>query len=173
MSESAPADPVRVQVEETLHRVFDGVTAIPCAALRRMKRAANRSVDRVGGTLATPVGLIRSVFELALSGVLGGGTTSPSSALRPESVRPTPTSTPTAAAVGPADAAPTVMLDGDPDDASTELPLHGYESLAASQVVARLSRLVPDELELIRAFELGHRGRRTILGKIDQLLAGA
>ncbi len=171
MSESAPADPVRVQVEETLHRVFDGVTAIPCAALRRMKRAADRSVDRVGVTLATPVGLIRSVFELALSGVLGGGTTSPSSTLRPESDRPTPTTT--AAAAGQADAAPTVMLDGDPDDASTELPLHGYESLAASQVVARLSRLAPDELELIRAFEIGHRGRRTILGKIDQLLAGA
>ena len=42
---------------------------------------------------------------------------------------------------------------------------------AASQVVARLPTLQPDELEAVRIFEAGHRGRRTILGKIDQLLA--
>ncbi len=168
MSESAPADPVRIQVEATLHRLFDGVTAIPCGALRGVKRAADRSVDRVSTTLVTPVGLVRSVFELALNGVLGGGTKPSSPAPGPERER----TTPVAPAGGPADAAPVAVLDGDPDDQSTELPLHGYESLAASQVVARLSRLEPDELELIRAFELAHRGRRTILGKIDQLLAG-
>lgn len=167
MSVSAPADPVRIQVEETLHRLFDGVTAVPCGALRRVKQAADRSVDRASATLVTPVGLVRSVFELALNGVLGGGTKRSSPAPRPEPERTTPM-----APGGPGDAAPVAVPDGDPDDQSTELPLHGYESLAASQVVARLSRLEPDELELIRAFELAHRGRRTILGKIDQLLAG-
>ena len=54
---------------------------------------------------------------------------------------------------------------------TTTCPIDDYESLAASQVVDRLPTLRPDELEAVRTFEAGHRGRRTILGKIDQLLA--
>jgi len=156
MNASAPADPVRLEVEEALHRVVDGLTAIPCAAVRRVTQA-----------VAKPVGLVRSMVELTLHGVLGGGAAAPaSSTVKPaESPQPAPVDE-------SSDTATAVVVDGDPDDASTELPLHGYESLAASQVVARLSRLEPDELELIKAFELAHRGRRTILGKIDQLLAG-
>ncbi len=48
-----------------------------------------------------------------------------------------------------------------------------YESLAASHVVARLRALSPSELEQVREFEAAHRGRRTVLGKIDQLLGSA
>ena len=47
----------------------------------------------------------------------------------------------------------------------------GYEDLAASHIVARLDRLSPAELAEIRAFEVANRGRRTVVGKIDQLLA--
>ena len=54
--------------------------------------------------------------------------------------------------------------------ADDRLPIDEYESLAASQVVARLQTLQRDELETVRSFEAAHRGRRTILGKIDQLL---
>jgi hypothetical protein len=54
---------------------------------------------------------------------------------------------------------------------ATSLPLDDYESLAASQVVARLDRLDRDELRRIQEFETSHRGRRTILGKVEQLLA--
>ena len=169
MSASATADPVRMEVEDTLHRVFDGLVAIPCGALRRAKRAADRSVDRVSGALATPVGLVRSMFELTVNGLLGGGTTASPAAAPAQAADPSRSVPVTESPGSPASA----VLDGDPDDATVELPLHGYESLAASQVVARLSRLERDELELIRAFELAHRGRRTILGKIDQLLAGA
>ena len=50
-----------------------------------------------------------------------------------------------------------------------QLPIAGYESLAALHVVQRLAGLRPDELEAVRAFEQDHRGRRTILAKIDQL----
>jgi len=51
------------------------------------------------------------------------------------------------------------------------LPIDGYESLAASQVVLRLGSLTASELAAIADYESSHRGRRTILGKIHQLQA--
>ena len=52
-----------------------------------------------------------------------------------------------------------------------DLPIDEYESLAASQVVARLSGLTPAELADVAAFERAHRGRRTVLGKIERTKA--
>lgn len=49
------------------------------------------------------------------------------------------------------------------------LAIPDYDELSASQVVDRLEGLRPDELEAIRAYESAHRGRNTILGKIEQL----
>ena len=49
------------------------------------------------------------------------------------------------------------------------LPISDYESLAAIHVVERLRSMSPDEIELIRRFEVANRSRRTILAKIDQL----
>lgn len=51
------------------------------------------------------------------------------------------------------------------------LPIGGYDSLAASQVVGRLGTLTDAELDAIEAYETAHRARRTILGKINQLRA--
>jgi hypothetical protein len=56
-----------------------------------------------------------------------------------------------------------------PEAATLGIP--DYDSLAASQVVPRLAALTPDELAAVRAYEAAHRGRRTILGRVDQLLA--
>jgi hypothetical protein len=53
-----------------------------------------------------------------------------------------------------------------------DLAIPGYDTLAASQVVQRLSSLRPDELDAIRLYELGTRGRRTILHRIAQLSGG-
>ncbi len=50
-----------------------------------------------------------------------------------------------------------------------ELAIPQYDSLAASQVVARLEGLTASELDAVRRYELAHRGRKTVLGKIDQL----
>jgi hypothetical protein len=49
------------------------------------------------------------------------------------------------------------------------LAIPGYDSLAASQVVQRLEGLLPEELDEVRRYEKSTRGRRTILGRIDQL----
>jgi hypothetical protein len=50
-------------------------------------------------------------------------------------------------------------------------PFDGYDQLAAAQVVQLLARLPHAELELIREYEQSRRARRTILAKIEQLLA--
>jgi hypothetical protein len=50
-------------------------------------------------------------------------------------------------------------------------PFDGYDTMPAVHVVERLRRMTPDELRAVRAYEAGQRARRTVLGKIDQLLA--
>ena len=52
---------------------------------------------------------------------------------------------------------------------ASELAIPGYDTLAASQVVQRLSSLCPDELEAIRLYELSNRRRRTVLHRVAQL----
>jgi len=52
-----------------------------------------------------------------------------------------------------------------------ELAIPEYDALAASQVVQRLEGLTEYELEAVRRYEVAHRGRKTILGKITQLQA--
>lgn len=52
------------------------------------------------------------------------------------------------------------------------LAIPGYDSLSASQVVQRLEGLSSPELEEVRAHEAAHRQRRTILHRVEQLLAG-
>ena len=49
------------------------------------------------------------------------------------------------------------------------LAIPDYDELSASQVVERLVGLPADQLAAVRSYEQAHRGRRTILFKIDQL----
>jgi hypothetical protein len=51
------------------------------------------------------------------------------------------------------------------------LAIDGYDALAASQIVARLDGLAEPELRQIEAYERAHRGRRTILHRVTQLLS--
>jgi hypothetical protein len=54
----------------------------------------------------------------------------------------------------------------------TELPIAGYDQLAASQVVARLGDLDAGALAAVERYELAHRARRTVLSKVAQLRRG-
>ena len=56
-----------------------------------------------------------------------------------------------------------------PSPTVEDLAITGYDSLSASQVVTRLDGLGTDELEAVRAYEIAHRGRKTILNKVAQL----
>jgi|GEM_PF-5376912 len=49
------------------------------------------------------------------------------------------------------------------------LPIRGYTTLAASQIIERLGSLTQDELDAVYKYELGHRQRRTIMTKIVSL----
>lgn len=69
----------------------------------------------------------------------------------------------------PAPTVPSVPVPPRSSEAAAELPIADYDSLAASQVIPRLAGLSVEELAAVEAYELGHRGRKTILGKITQL----
>lgn len=56
---------------------------------------------------------------------------------------------------------------------SAALAIPDYDSLSASQVVARLAGLSPEELEEVRLHETATRARRSVLARIDQLRRGA
>lgn len=59
--------------------------------------------------------------------------------------------------------------DADSGPAVAELAIPDYDSLPAAHVLNRLPALTPDELEAVRRYEAGHRGRKTILNKVAQL----
>jgi hypothetical protein len=73
------------------------------------------------------------------------------------------------------DSLPEIIIDAvahSPVLAEAEsLPIEGYDSLAASQVVLRLGSLTQTELGAVYAYESANRARRTILGKVAQLRA--
>ena len=104
----------------------------------------------------------RQLAEQAFSGfvVPGDGST----ATRERTVSPPPRHAPAEkSASRPA-------ADADEQRAQAEaLPVPDYDELSASQVVERLDGLSRDDLAAVRAYEKAHRGRRTILFKIDQL----
>jgi hypothetical protein len=84
----------------------------------------------------------------------------------------------TAARLAPAAAHDVVIplrddLDDEDEIAEADLAIPSYGSLAASQVVSRLEGLAPAELEAVRRYEVAHRGRKTVLGKIANLQSQA
>jgi hypothetical protein len=59
----------------------------------------------------------------------------------------------------------------DVDGPRPEQPFDGYDTLAAAQLMPLLERLPHGELHMVRDYEAVTRSRRTVLAKIDQLLA--
>lgn len=70
-------------------------------------------------------------------------------------------------------AAPVSGAAGPDVPGAADLPIDDYESLAASQVVARLADLDREGLVAVETFERAHRNRRTVLGRIGQLRSDA
>ena len=76
---------------------------------------------------------------------------------------PVPAPEPSPGVAAPADVAPAPDADA--------LPIPGYDSLSASQVVQRLAGLSSEELEAVRTYEQAGRGRKTVLLRVAQLRA--
>ena len=133
-----------------------------------------RSIGQVATAFGVPmvrqrvereVDTARQRAQTLLGSIAGSDGTNGAPAARPE--RPAPPPAPTnesaPAATRPSDS---IGSQAEPD-----LPIPGYNSLSASQVVQRLAGLSPAELDAVRAYETSNRKRRTILGKIDQISA--
>ena len=143
-----------------------------------------RSIGQVAVTFGVP--MVRQRVEREVDsareraqtflGTIGGtGDTNGAAPAAPE--RPAPASAPngnrasvTDTGEGRADSSNGAQPNG-AQSTDPGLPIPGYDSLSASQVVERLTGLAPDELEAVRSYEASHRKRRTILGKIDQISA--
>ncbi len=54
---------------------------------------------------------------------------------------------------------------------TTSLPIDGYDTLAAREIIQRLSSLQTDELSQILQHEKSNKARKTVLAEIDRLLA--
>jgi hypothetical protein len=147
-------DAVRAEVEQWLRAFASAGLAVPRAAAGTVRRCVGGRVGGVANRVAEPMRLVRSFVELATGAPPKGG----------EQGAP-----PDSAPAAESDSSPT----DDAPDAAVHLPIDEYESLAASHVVARLDNLTPTELRQVRRFEVAHRGRRTVIGRIDQLLGGA
>ena len=140
-------DPIRAEVERWLHTAVGTVLAVPFVLAGSVQRCLGSQTGSVAARLRQPWDIVRSMFDLVAQPTTG-----------PMDVDAEPVVVPVA--VPAAVDAP----------AAEALPIEEYESLAASQVVARLAGLTPAELADVERFERAHRGRRTVLGKIEQLL---
>ncbi len=60
-------------------------------------------------------------------------------------------------------------VPAEPGRGAGPLPIAGYDSLTAREVIGLLDDLSPGQRHQIRAHETAHRGRKTILAKLDQL----
>jgi len=65
--------------------------------------------------------------------------------------------------------ASTSAASSEPTPSAGSLAIPDYDNLSASQVVPRLGGLTEPELDAVRRYEAGQRGRKTILNKIAQL----
>jgi hypothetical protein len=94
----------------------------------------------------------------------GPGTVPPQRSERPHGSAPAQNAAPR-----PAPATPRVPPSPEGPDVSA-LPIEGYDELSAVQVLPNLTGLDAGELQLVADYERATRSRRTILGRIDQLL---
>jgi hypothetical protein len=152
-------DELRSQIEATLRRIAGDVAALPCYLTAAAWRAVGSAAQRV----TQPLTLVRSIGGLVGAGIIGAANTR-TTAGPPEATLDT------AGAGGVSATRDVVPPHGDHSPAAS-LPIDHYESLPASHVVARLEHLERHDLDAVRRFEVAHRGRRTVLGRIDQLLA--
>jgi hypothetical protein len=126
------------------------------------ERVVSRGRDWAGERVDEAQGQAHSA--LSGLGLRGGNGAGPRAVASAGVAAPAPSRRAAAPASRPVSTEPAVDVE--------RLAIPDYDSLSASQVVPRLAGLAADELELVRQYEAGTRGRKTILNKIAQLQAG-
>lgn len=171
-----PVNPEKRPIDLALDLLVYAPVGLALSAQEVLPRLAERGRERVSGQIASArvVGQFavqhgQARLEQVLSRSRTGSTGSadrwaPSplagpSAAPAEPMRPAPRRRPPVTEAAPS----RESLDGD------DLAIPGYDSLSASQVLPRLEGLAAGELEAVRTYEVAHRGRKTILGRVAQL----
>ena len=141
------------------------------ARLGRERLGSQAPAARMIGEFAVKAGRQKveaRVDELAAAGRRRAGAASPSTA----PAEPTEAALVESALVETANVED-AHVDAGAVDAGTavavELAIDDYDGLPAVQIIPMLATLSADERVAIRAHEVAGRGRRTILGKLDQL----
>ncbi|MDA8341703.1 MAG: hypothetical protein M0007_05720 [Actinomycetota bacterium] len=163
-------DGTRSALDALLDLVVFAPAGLVVSAVEEVPRLAARGRDAVGVRLASAHAVGKMTVHVggrALSRRLGLGATPPRPA-RPRTAPPQePAAEPPPVGDEPRPEAPSRSEAPSPES----LPIPDFDALSASQVVQRLDGLSRAELTAVRSYEAGTRGRRTILGRIDQLLA--
>lgn len=145
------------------------VPPMPVPDVNEIRRRMGDSIGLARGVAGGGLGLARDVTGSALQGFMAWRSPEPGEArVDTTAFHPEPEPSSGAAPFTSPSSAPAA------DRAATapsveELPIPDYDELSASQVIERLDGLDAASLAAIRAYEAGHRGRNTILGKIAQL----
>jgi hypothetical protein len=151
----------RGHTEITQRRKSANVQAGNYKTIGRMAvRYGGPEVQRRAGVAAETV---RRRAEETLAGIAAAA--QPPEPESPPPARPVPTAPP----VRTSSTSPAEPSAGERVDAAADLPIPGYDLLSATQVIERLEGLAQPELLAVRTYEIAHRARTTILGKISQL----
>ncbi len=159
-------------VDALLDVVVFAPAGLVIAAVEEVPRLAARGRDVVGSRLTNAHAVGRMAVAFGRKEVqrrMGGGGRPASPAPTPPPERSTPPGTTDGPPVGGTPAVTSAVPAPAAPPAGT-LAIPDYDALSASQVVHRLEGLSGEELEAVRAYEGATRGRRTILGRIEQLL---
>lgn len=159
---------------DALDQLLDAALFAPFGMLLELRDRSPELAARGRQHLETQIAVARMVGRFAVQ--MGGQQVSAflqrqrDAAADRAAAAPAPAEPPAPAGAGPVAAPPAAPAAEPP--AADVLPLEGYDTLAASQVVARLDGLDAAGLEAVRAYEQAHRNRKTILGKVAQLQRG-
>ena len=165
---------------DPIDQLLDAALYVPLGLFLELRERFPELADRGRQHLTTQVSVARMVGQFAVQmGTKQVGAFLARQRAAAPTDEPAPSDDPVAAATGSAfttttvadapvaPAAPVAVVT--PDD----LPIAGYDTLAASQIVARLDGLAADQLATVAAYEAAHRNRKTVLGKLDQLQRSA
>jgi hypothetical protein len=147
-----------------LDQLIDAFVFAPLGLLRELQRSAPRLADEARAEFDQQINNARVIGQFAVKQGraevekrLGVGT-------KPSPVAPRVAP---AAQLSPAPAADASL--GAASVGADELAIADYDLLAAAQLLPLLADLNADELAAVESYELGHRRRKTVLGRIGQL----
>jgi hypothetical protein len=169
-------DEQRSPAERILDLIVFGPAGLALTAAEEFPRLVDKGRNHLEGQVRTArlVGQVAvQMGRRQLDSLTSQRPSRPSTATRPASPSGSHTSpvAPEYSPPAPEPEAPVAAVNG--NGSLRPLAIPGYDSLSASQVVQRLAGLSPDELIDVRMHEQSHRHRRTILNRVEQLLAGA